>query len=459
MRQMKSIRYGRVGVLGAALACAALTAACDVTNPGPIQDAFLGDKNAQVGLINGAERSIATAYTGNVLDMSLMAREVFPGGQTGAWGTNVANHAGHIMPEDDGGGFDNYQTARFIGETAIQRFTEAGASDENMYLAHLWTAFSYRILGEWWCDAVLADQDPTVTTPPEYVEGSTAGYFNRAVDNFTKAMSFATTQEEKEVALGGRASAELWLGDYAAALSDASQVSTDTKFQIEQDDAETALYNYMAEGNSGVFRSYTIRFTWFETYYDQTGDPRVPSHVDPDWDLAVGSLSGYGRVPYLPQTKFTHRTDGVNLVSGWEMKLVQAEAILQGAGSGDWHDALALINQVHTRNISDKTGDPLPALTASSKDETWTLLKRERRIELWLEGRSAADERRWKALGTPGTLDIPDWENPSNPGYTPLFVDYPRGRGPQGQAGPLCYDIPASERDRNPNVPPAVTGS
>jgi len=127
------------------------------------------------------------------------------------------------------------------------------------------------------------------------------------------------------------------------------------------------------------------------------------------------------------------------------MKLVQAEAILQGAGSGDFNHALDLINEVHTRNISDNDSNPLPALTAASATEAWTELKRERRIELWLEGRSAADERRWDDLSTPGTLDIPDWENPANPGYTPLFVDNPRDK--------LCFDIPESERDRNPNVP------
>jgi hypothetical protein len=127
------------------------------------------------------------------------------------------------------------------------------------------------------------------------------------------------------------------------------------------------------------------------------------------------------------------------------MKLVQAEAILRGAGSGDFDDAMDLINEVHTRNLSDNDGLPLPALTAADATEAWTHLKRERRIELWLEGRSAGDERRWADTNAPGTLDIPDWENPANPGYTPLFEQYPRER--------LCFDVPDSERDRNPNVP------
>jgi hypothetical protein len=137
------------------------------------------------------------------------------------------------------------------------------------------------------------------------------------------------------------------------------------------------------------------------------------------------------------------------------MKLVAAEAVLQGAGSGGFGEAMDLINEVRTRNVSDIDSTPLPALTAASAEEAWEHLKRERRLELWMEGRSAPDERRWTDLGTPGDLDIPDWDNPSNPGYTPLFVNFPRGRYDTGK---LCYDIPEAERDRNPNVPTAVGG-
>ena len=43
--------------------------------------------------------------------------------------------------------------------------------------------------------------------------------------------------------------------------------------------------------------------------------------------------------------------------------------------------------------------------TATTIDDGWTALKRERGIELWLEARRMNDLRRWKAAGTPGALD------------------------------------------------------
>lgn len=463
MKDTTKIGFERAATFVAGMTIVALMTGCDVTNPGPVQDEFLGDPQSQPGLIYGAQRSIATNYPNNVQDMGLVAREIFPGGQTGAWGNPVFIHAGSVQPEF-GPGFEAFHEARFIAETAIARFTEVGSTDDLMHQAYLWAGIAYRILGEWWCDAVLPSTDPTVTEPGEYFAGTTDPYFQRAIDDFTQALGFATTDEERYAAYAFRASANLWMGNWQAAYDDAAQVPDDFVFIIESDAGESNLYNDLYEANSGTFRSYTVQFTWFYDYYSaaatsdttNTGDPRTPWAVDPDFDVAVGSLSGFpgGQVPYKPQQKYTSRSDDIHLASGWEMRLVQAEAILQGAQGGDYNDAMALINQVRTRNISDfdldsngMMDDALSPWTAANATDAWTFVKRERGIELWLEGRRMGDMRRWAELGTPGTVDDPNWEDPSNPGYTPLFEEYTRG--------PFCWDIPGSERDANPNVPSA----
>ena len=452
MRLMNQRRHGWLG--GAALAAATLLAGCEVTNPGPVQDEFLAEEAAQEGLIFGAQRSIAGTFGGRMLETAYMAREVFPGGQTGAWGADVAEHAGHIQPFN-GPGFTELHQARFITETAITRFTAAGASDTRLYEAWLWNGWAYRYLGEWWCDAVLPTRDPLNTDPPAFFPNDVNPYHTRAVESFTEALGFASTDAQRNAAYAGRAQANLWLGNYVAARSDAAAVNDDSFVQlIEQDATNSGLSNYMYEGNSGLFRSYTAFFTWFVDYFDTTADPRVPiKDYDPATPLAVGSLSGYGSVPYREQGKFKAGSQPFEMADYWEMQLIQAEAILRGAGGGGVDDAMALINAVRGR-----AGVGQAALTAANAQEAWGHLMTERRIELWMEGRNAADERRWTrtppfaGADVQALLNIPAWDTPGQPGYTTLFVDNPRGLDGAGPTE-LCYDIPSAERDRNPNVP------
>ena len=77
--------------------------------------------------------------------------------------------------------------------------------------------------------------------------------------------------------------------------------------------------------------------------------------------------------------------------------------------------------------------------SAASLNEAWTVFKRERGIELWLEGRRMGDLRRWQATNTPG--DLHPLETPGHPDSW-LVANQT-----------LCYDIPEDERLANPNVP------
>lgn len=416
---------------------------CDVTNPGPVQDEFLAEDASQPGLVNGAWRRLAETLSYGNYTMAILSREIFPGGQIGAFGHDVDVQGGHVRPGDDVGRWNDTQQARFIAETAIKRFKQVDADDDMMYLAHLYAGFAYRTLGEWWCDAVLDSQDPADAEPGVYVQG-TDSMFTRAVWNFTEALSYASSEAEQNAARGARASAYLWLKQYALAAGDAATVPDDFVFNIQFDALEQAYYNGIYWSNAQKpYLSWSLENTWQKEEYDRSGDPRLEWFEDPAFPYAVGSLSGYGQVPWSNQKKYADQGDDQRLVSGWEMRLVEAEAIL--AQSGSHLNALELINRVRRRNVSNTTSAALPDYTSASATETWRWLKQERGIELWLEGRRLGDERRWAALSTPGALYQPSvaWET-----LTPLFTANPRS---------YCLDIPDSERDSNPNVPASGT--
>ena len=76
--------------------------------------------------------------------------------------------------------------------------------------------------------------------------------------------------------------------------------------------------------------------------------------------------------------------------------------------------------------------------TAANITEAWTILKRERNIELWMEARHLGDLRRWKESNTPGAVDWPDWES-----LAPLFKQY---------TAVQCYPVPDQELNTNLNL-------
>jgi hypothetical protein len=215
-----------------------------------------------------------------------------------------------------------------------------------------------------------------------------------------------------------------------------------------------------------------VRFTFFDEYFTETGDPRTPWTDFPAVSdrLCVGSLQGYGRVPCTQQQKYLTQDDDIRLASGAEMRLLEAEALL-AQSDANWPQAMQLINDLRTSHNSVHTGEALAPWTANNAMDAWTMLKRERGIELWLEGRRFADLRRWQPLfgvgfetqkwpaggvgGPQGHPELPDFAAVMNNKTNNIFTTNLRGReavDDEPYPRELCYNISNTERNTNNNI-------
>ena len=423
-------RKRTTGGVAVALLLGAMTlTGCDfsVSNPGPVADPFLDDAGAHQAIINGAQRELNYAIGVVGMDDANRTRE-FSAGDVNPWegvsyegflGIATSNVPGYLDP------WGPTQAARWITNDATRRFEEVGANNDVRTQAHLWGGFALRILGERYCEVVFDGAGAVPNTEA----------LTRAELRFSDAISGGGSAETTMAATAGRASIRVSQGNWSGAVSDANQVPDDFKFALDYHGGGAwRYYNWFVQGGglSGG-GAYTVWNTHYVDYYLETGDPRTP------WvDTGVIQSTSFTEMnvtefPYYAQTKYTEMGDDIDLVTGTEMRLIEAEALLRG---GDMDGAMVKIN--HVRALAGM--DPWAPAPVTIED-AWAYLKRERGIDMWLEGRRLADLRRWRADSSPGAL------HPLENGIGP-------NGGPDLTNRALCLPIPDDEVDQNENLTP-----
>jgi hypothetical protein len=446
---MTTIRTGRqsmrelIRVGGAALCVLAVTMSCstEVTNPGPVQDEFLADRAAGAALVNGAGRAIGDALNWISYTGAAVTREIHPAGSTGSFGITPRWQNGELNADDAdlNTHWESAQRARWIAEEAVRRLTAAGPPGPNdsqtlaqynnlLQLAHLYAGFANRLLGENMCAATIDGG----------AELSYTEFLDRAQASFTAAIGVtggtaATIANQANAARGGRAAVRVHLNDWTGAIADAATLAPAygynmPYFSVGEDAQRNRIF--WASGNSresgSAYRAHTQWNTWHYDYQIATTDPRVP--IATTTLLGDAAIECCGRVPFYPEAKHIASASPIRLTSGREMLLIQAEERLRAS---DIVGGMAFINQ--TRTAAGVAGG---ALVAADLNDAWRLLKRERGIELWLEGRRLGDFRRWAAASTPGAVDPLETVGPTVSHLT---------------RQDLCFPISKSERETNPN--------
>lgn len=391
-----ALRHAARGLLPLAAVVGISACTLEATNPGPIQADALNTPGALNSIIAGAGRDLAEALNWTSYTGAAAAREVFPGGSTGSFGISVQQQNGKLVDDDDNTHWNFAQRARWTSEDAVTRAkaivatTPTVATNTSLAQALIWAGFANRHMGENFCEGIINGG----------ANGPSTVYLDRAEVAFTEAIATTTTANlatQRDIATAGRASVRLLKNNATGAASDAAAIANSFVYRMPYYQNELDQYNriFWASANQ-PYRAHTIWNTAIETYRKANRtDSRVPFDSSATvlvGDAAVGSL---GRVRWYFQTKYPTLTSSINLVSGWEMRLVEAEAKLI---ANDIGGALTSMNL-------RRTALGLAPVTAASIAEAWTVLKRERGLELWLESRRLGDMRRWTALNRPGSFD------------------------------------------------------
>lgn len=380
-----------------------------ITDVGSLEDEHLDNEAALEPILNGMGRELSIALGQLALTGAAVSREIIGTGSQTNFGSTLGQRAGILDPVETDLHWSAAQSARWVAEDGIRRMRsvlgEEFADSALAARALLYAGFANRLLGENMCFAVIDGG------PPLPAQES----LTRAEAAFTEAMAIADRIGDTELAiaaLAGRASVRVGLGDWTGARSDAEAVPIGFEHDAPYSDRALEQYNPIFWAVAGLpYRNLSVFSTFYDGYFTSTGDLRVRWTIDPAHPEEDGT-------PFHIHQKYTSRNDPLRLVSGREMRLIVAEARLR---SGDVQGAVSAINEVRLlAGVDPVTADDLVG--------AWTALKRERGIELWLEGRRLGDLRRWISEASPGEAEDMS------------------GRD-------TCFPIGTTEVDTNPNIP------
>ena len=422
------IRYGvaamSLGIIGGLVGCD-----FKVTNPGPVPAENLDSRSTAAGIVNGAGRDLSDALNWIAYTGGAISREVFPAGSTGSFGISAQQQVGKLLDDDTNNYWQLAQRAGYEAETGADHLKGSiganFATDTLSAKILLWAAYANRLLGENMCDAVINGSGKLPYTT----------YLTRADSEITEALAIATAANVTKfinAAHAARAAVKLDLGKVAEAVADANTIADNFVYAMPYFTTDQDQYNriFWATANQ-PYRAHTVWNTVNDQYYTDTKDPRVPWASDPNQPVGDAAVLNLGKVTWHKEMKFAKQDAAINLSSGWEMRLIEAEAAL---GANDLTTAMTLINK-------HRVALTLQPWTATTIPDGWTALRSERGIELWLEGRRLNDLRRWKAAGAPGTLS-PLEQPGTGAGGSPSYLTQQD----------VCFPIPTSEKQNNPNL-------
>jgi len=301
-------------------------------------------------------------------------------------------------------------TTRIQAATAIElisAFPADAVPNRDLLIgeAYAYEGYATQLISEAFC-RVTFDSGPAETR---------AQGFQRAIDRFNSAIEHASRATGApaaavvNMALVGRARANLHLGRNDQVVIDASKVPMNYVRNATYSDASVRRYNKIFDQVDRA-RGYPINARWLNLTVGGMPDPRVPL-------VHYGLGTGFdGRTDMWGQRKYTSLSAPIPFATGREAKLMVAEA----AGG---QTAVQIINELRATH-------GLPAFSSSDPVAIRDQVREERNRELFLQGTRLGDLLRWG-------LGLPQGVNQRGDPYNPLFD---------------CIPLEGAEEDANPNL-------
>jgi len=395
-------QFGRVAV--AAVLAAGCSGVFDVEDPQAFGDADLNDPVIIKNVADGAEGALHQSIDDVVVVTSLLGDEVE---STSTWIDWEDISEGRLRGDwATTGSFSGPQNgllrARFAAQSAAERIRAvlgASANQSPLLTQVSWVdGFADLFLGMSFCEGPLTQGGP---------RSPNTAFFTQAVTKLTAALTLANglpaADQNRWVPIirASRARANLFAGNYDAALADAQAVPAG--FVKNAVYAEAAAVQQSWTGNQfhqnrnrsgGLRRMYhnrvlgTFGNTYTTGYLADWFDPTKP---DPRMAVTrrAGELGVNNRFAYYGITKYNDRGADQPLLRKQEMDLIEAEVYMR---RGDFANMAAKINGVRT--AVGLAAIPAPTSAAAAQ----SALLNERMAVLFVEGQRMYDLHRFNLV-------------------------------------------------------------
>ena len=383
-----------LGICAAGISCADFL---EVEDPSRFTDDALNNPLALNAVANGVEADLLQMVDDFGWDFGHMSDELT---HTGTWNPDADLDRGRSPSIlGGGGGFQsNLLSRRTAAQKAQERFITVMGDTANrttlMARVIATEAWSNLYMGMFNCESPKAPLGQIVPSQE---------MFSLSIPLFTKAADIARAANStlhEQWAIAGRARAKLFAGDLDGALADARSIPSSFAYgaKFNSTTASNELVQFAHRSRlkaAGLDRHHwakvdTIAGFVRDPYTGQT-DHRLPVTHLPNERGADGVTQ------YYNQEKFTNLEDDVNQVSGWEMRLIEAEVHMR---KGNLTEAMTLINAVRANAALD-------AVTATTAAKVQEHLLWERFAQLFLEGHRMYDLHRFNLVGTVLGTDRP----------------------------------------------------